>query len=291
MVFHFDLIIKSNIMLTSTITSHRRKCDNKRMCLKRTIIPVLILIAFSFLLSGCSEPITLWPLFGKSKSLVAVEYHTIGNSVENRPIECIILGSGKDTTFLLATIHGDEPAGTMLLYKLSQHLQKNPHLIQGRKVILLPVANPDGMAHNTRSNVRGIDLNRNFSTQNRINNEIHGFSPLSEPEAKIIEQLITEYKPNRIVSIHQPFACIDYDGPAVELANMIADLTDLPVEKLGAKSGSLGSFTGVDLGIPTITLELRPDDHHLSERTLWKQYGDSLIQTVIYPNPVRRMGK
>ena len=261
------------------------------MCFKRRIITIIHLLSFSLFISGCSEPIKLWPFSGQSKTLVPFEKYIVGKSVEKRPIECTILGNGEDTTFILATIHGDEPSGTKLVYELSEYLKEKPQLLDGRKVVLLPVANPDCMAHNTRGNVRGIDLNRNFSTKNRINNDVHGLSPLSEPEAQIIEKLIRKYEPNRIISIHQPFACIDYDGPAEELANMIAELTDLPIEKLGAKSGSLGSFSGVDLGIPTITLELKPYDHFLSTQTLWHQYGDSLIQAIMYPEPIQRMGK
>ncbi|MHC4187851.1 MAG: DUF2817 domain-containing protein [Planctomycetota bacterium] len=261
------------------------------MYFKRRILIILQLIAISFMLGGCTEPIRIWPLFGEAKTAIAVEKQVVGKSVEDRPIECIVLGNGEDTTFIIATIHGDEPAGTKLVYKLSEHLQQNPELLEGRKVILLPIANPDGMVHKTRGNFRGIDLNRNFSTANRLNNEIHGYSPLSEPETQIIEQIINEYKPERIVSIHQPFGCIDYDGPGEDLANMIGELTDLPVEKLGARAGSLGSFTGVDLGIPTITLELNPYDHIFKETTLWRKYGDSLIQSIVYPDPVQEMGK
>jgi protein MpaA len=261
------------------------------MRLQKRIILILHFIAISLFVGGCAEPIKIWPFYVEPEIPISVEKHVVGKSVENRPIECIILGSGEDTIFILATIHGDEPAGKKLVNVLSGHLQKNPELLEGRKVILLPIANPDGLAHNTRNNVRGIDLNRNFSTKNRLNNELHGHSPLSEPESQIIEQLITEYKPNRIVSIHQPYGCIDYDGPAENLADMIAELTDLPVDKLGAKSGSLGSFSGVDLGIPTITLELKENDHKFNKRTLWKLYGDSLIQSILYPNSIQQTGK
>jgi protein MpaA len=260
------------------------------MRFKRSIILILQLTVIGILSGGCSEPLTLWPLFGETER-VAVEHQFLGTSVEKRPIECMILGNGDDVVLILATIHGDEPAGTKLVYKLSEHIQKNPHLLEERKVLLVPIVNPDGMKNFTRSNARGIDLNRNFSTKNRVNNLISGQTPLSEPESQILEELILEYKPNRIISIHQPFGCIDYDGPAEDLANMIAARTDLPVEKLGAKAGSLGSFTGVDLGIPTITLELKADDHHLNKKKLWQLYGQSLIQSVVYPNTIEQMGK
>jgi len=60
----------------------------------------------------------------------------------------------------------------------------------------------------------------------------------------------------------------------------------LPVKKLGAKPGSLGSYAGVDMGVPIITFELRRDDSKLDSETLWKRYGKALIAAIIYPDMV-----
>jgi protein MpaA len=156
--------------------------------------------------------------------------------------------------------------------------------MQGRKVVLLPVANPDGLAHNSRNNARGINLNRNFDTANRIKSPISGDRPLSEPEARAIERLIRQYAPDRIVSIHQPLACIDYDGPAYPLAVRMALYCNLPVRKLGAKPGSLGSYAGISKGIPIITLELPASAGRLDRQSLWQQYGAALVAAIVYPN-------
>jgi protein MpaA len=124
-----------------------------------------------------------------------------------------VLGQGTDVTFVLAAIHGNEQAGIQLVHRLERYLQQNPKMLEKRKVVLLPIANPDGVAHSSRYNARGIDLNRNFPAFNRINSNRFGFTPLSEPESRFIFQLIRQYTPDRIVTIHQPLACIDYDGP------------------------------------------------------------------------------
>ena len=195
-----------------------------------------------------------------------------------------MVGQGPDTTFILATIHGNELAGTPLIQRLAEYLQQHTDLLQGRKVVLLPVANPDGMANNSRYNANGVDLNRNFAAANRRNNAQHGYSPLSEPEAAAVASLIRQYSPDRIVSIHQPSSCIDYDGPAWSLANHMAQHCDLSVRKLGAQSGSLGSYAGLTLHIPIITLELPGNADSLNEDSLWQRYGPALVAAVVYPN-------
>ncbi len=244
-----------------------------------------------FSIAGCYMPVTPPEITTQAQItpiLPLAEYRIIGNSIQNRPIMCTILGQGNDTIFILATIHGDEPAGTPLVQKLSAYLQQNPYLLQGRKVILLPIANPDGMTNNHRYNAKGVDLNRNFASANWQKNALQGLSPLSEPETRAIFQLIQEFSPDRIVSIHQRLqnasACIDYDGPGQRLANQMAQKSELPIQKYGAQSGSLGSYAGLTLKIPIITIELPRDADNLDGNTLWQRYGSALVAAVVYPN-------
>lgn len=207
---------------------------------------------------------------------------TAGRSVEKRPIDCIEIGSGKETVFFLASIHGDEPAGTPLLHRLAEYLRRHPQARQGHRVLLLPEANPDGMARESRCNARGVDLNRNFAAANRTATRRHGVSALSEPEATVIERLILQYAPRCIVSIHQPLDCVDYDGPAKDLAFDMAKLCRLPVRKLGTRPGSLGAWAGEDLGIPIITIELPSDASQLAPDELWDRFGTALLAAIVH---------
>jgi protein MpaA len=254
-------------------------------------------------LGGCARPVNEPMMAGPAKSLPAEFYpqrRVVGRSVEDRPIGCLLLGAGADVTFILATIHGDEPAGTALLHKLAGHLQQQPHLLDARTAVLLPIANPDGMARNSRFNARGVDLNRNFSAGNRINSPEHGQAALSEPEARVIDRLIRQYAPDRVVSIHQvrdtgpeglaarfPNGCIDHDGPAKQLAERMAEYCDLPVEKLGAAAGSLGSYAGIELQIPVITMELPRQAHQLDAAVLWDSYGAALLAAAVHSSTLR----
>jgi protein MpaA len=132
-----------------------------------------------------------------------------------------------------------------------------------------------------------VDLNRNFPSANRINERQSGAAALSEPEARVIKQLIEQYAPDRIVSLHQPFSCIDYDGPGTTLAVRMAQYCNLPVKKMGAIPGSLGSYAGVDLGIPIITFEMRQNDSGLDSNILWQRYGKALVAAIVYPERVQ----
>ena len=276
---------------------------NKKCSITLNICALLAVLA----LAGCYEPTAypelitplLTPLTPLSPAppaspspklptfLVPGQYRVVGTSVQRLPILSFVLGQGSDVTFILATIHGDEPAGTPLVRRLGKYLQQQPPLMAGRTVVLLAVANPDGMAHNSRFNANGVDLNRNFPASNRVNNIKSGATALSEPEARLVKQIIEQYSPDRIVSVHQPLACIDYDGPGTTLAVRMAQYCSLPVKRLGPKSGSLGSYAGVDLGIPIITFEMRQNDSELDSETLWKRYGKALIAAIVYPDPVK----
>ncbi|MFT4844361.1 MAG: protein MpaA [Planctomycetota bacterium] len=174
------------------------------------------------------------------------------------------MASGDEVVLVLASIHGSEPAGTPLLERLFEHLTAHPELLNGRTLIAVPVVNPDGYAKRRRLNSNGVDLNRNFPAKNREERRRHGAKGLSEPESRALAELLDRHQPARIVSIHQPVACVDWDGPARAVAAAMADACPLPLRRLGSMPGSLGSYAGVDLGIPIVTFELRRGDQRPS---------------------------
>ena len=211
---------------------------------------------------------------------------TLGRSVEGRGITGQVFGDGDDVVLILATIHGNEPAGTPLVEQLGEYLTGHPELIEGRQVVLIPVANPDGVERGTRYNVRGVDLNRNFPAANFSVRRVNGSRALSEPESLAIYDLIETNRPTRIISIHQPLNCIDYDGPARWLAREMAAHCDLTVRKLGGRSGSLGSYAGIERCIPIVTVELPRSASQLGRSALWERYGNMLLAAVCYPDAI-----
>jgi len=201
-------------------------------------------------------------------------------SVQGKPIRSWVYGEGERTVMFLGGIHGSEPAGAGLCETLREYLVEHPEVLEGRRVVVAPALNPDGLAARTRTNARGVDLNRNFDTTNRKNTRRFGMRPLSEPESRLIAELITRFRPAAIVTVHQPLACVDYDGPAATLAMAMSRACGLPVKKLGASPGSLGSYAGVDLGIPIVTLELPATATRQDRAALWKTYGKAMLVAV-----------
>jgi murein peptide amidase A len=209
----------------------------------------------------------------------------MGLSLEGRPIYAQVLGDGEDVLWILATIHGNEAAGTPLVAKFVEWLEEHPEELEARRVVITPVANPDGFAANQRHNMNDVDLNRNFPAGNfDATVKTYGATPLSEPESRVLMRILMQFDPDRVVSIHQPFAVVDYDGPSEGLAKAMAAQCKLPVKVVGSRPGSLGSFVGLTLQKPIITLEL-PEDAGMDGPTLWGEYGEALIAALRYAEP------
>ncbi len=203
-----------------------------------------------------------------------------GRSVQGRSVTATAIGSGDQCVMFIGGIHGNEPAGVGLCQQLAAYLAAHEELVYGLKVIIIPAANPDGLAACTRENARGVDINRNFATGNYTASAAHGGRAMSQPEAQYLRGLIDRYRPARIITIHQPLSCIDYDGPAQTLAAAVARASGLPVKKLGARPGSLGSYAGVENQIPTVTVELPQGASTLTAAQVWLRYGGAMMAAV-----------
>jgi protein MpaA len=247
------------------------------------VVPLLGLGVLAALVAGCRgslpvsapamEPPPRWP------SAPLVERELVGRSVEGRPIESVTVGDGPVTVLVIASIHGDESAGTWIVRELVDRLVDQPVWLAGRKLVAVPVVNPDGLAAGTRHNARGVDLNRDFPASNQR----RPGDPPTEPESRALLALIERERPARIVSFHQAANRLDFDGPAQGLAEAMAAVCPLEVAPMGARPGSLGSWAGVDRRIPIVTVELpREADDQLPSRR-WELYGEMLLVAVRYP--------
>ena len=183
----------------------------------------------------------------------------VGRSVRGRAIVAHFLGDAGPPLLVHAGIHGDEPGAVALVERFVATLESAP---PSGRVIALPAVNPDGLAELRKDNARGVDLNRNFPARSWRRDHPPGYdpgpSPLSEPESAALAALVDAEAPARIVAVHQPFACVNWDGPARELAERMAAASGWPaVADVGYPTpGSFGACYGVDRGLPVITLEL-----------------------------------
>jgi protein MpaA len=225
----------------------------------------------------------VWLIYSLLSFATPLEPSILGYSNGHRPITMERLGYGEERVAFVATIHGNEYSGSVLLPLLAKELLANPEYLEDKTVLFVQMANPDAFVDGERSNRNWVDINRNFPSHNHRNSRRGGDGPLSESESRAISHLLENFNPDRIITLHEPFSCIDYDGPGLALAESMAAVSPLKVKKLGSKSGSLGSYTGKKLNIPIITVELPYASGKLDADILWEKYGTMLVQGVLFP--------
>lgn len=178
----------------------------------------------------------------------------------NKQNELLLIGGSFriNPVLVVGVVHGDEPQGEELITK---YLAES---VSG--MLFIPSLNPDGKSLGTRTNSNGVDINRNFPTKNwkllEKDNYFGGDSPASEIETRFLAEIIDEYKPRLILTLHTPYKIVNYDGPAREVSERISQIIEYPVEEsIGYPTpGSFGTYAGVELNIPTITLEMDEDE-------------------------------
>ncbi len=120
----------------------------------------------------------------------------IGTSVQEQPIEGLRMGWGPRKVVITGAIHGSEGNTTVLVQELIAHFATIQHLVPPDvSLYFLPVLNPDGLAINSRYNARGVDLNRNWDTDDWQPDTMDssgrvrgggGTAPFSEPETAML---------------------------------------------------------------------------------------------------------
>lgn len=168
-----------------------------------------------------------------------------------------------------ALIHGDELPSGLVAKAWMRRLSEIDPRNQWR---IIPVLNPDGLKRKSRLNARGIDLNRNFPSEDWDENALKawqektksdprrypGPSSASEPETNCAMKHIDEFNPDLIISIHTPYGVLDFDGPKMGFPKV----NKLPWVSLGTFPGSLGRYMWTDRNRPVLTIEL---SHNLNE--------------------------
>lgn len=205
-----------------------------------------------------------------------------GYSVEHRPLIAYIFGDGPNVTMIFGAFHDNESASPLVVESLRQYLAAHPDEWIGRTIILVPVTNPDGQRFGSRTNARGVDLNRNFpgtwqltATAARYN---PGPAPASEPETRAVMRLVEKYSPDKIVSIHQPFHCLNWNGESGRvLAEEMSQHNRYPTTSdIGYPTpGSFGTYIEKK-GISMVTLEMPGADGE----TCWRQNREALLAAI-----------
>lgn len=164
-------------------------------------------------------------------------------------------------------IHGDEYSSVSVTFKWLNTI--SAHHSGRYDWLFFPLVNPDGLLRkkSTRVNAHSVDLNRNFEPAKGFPNALKhwktrakkraryypGETPLSEPETQMLFQLIEEYHPDVIVSVHAPHGILDFDGASVKPPRRLGPLY---LRQLGTYPGSLGNYAWFTKKIPVMTIEL-----------------------------------
>lgn len=190
------------------------------------------------------------------------------NSQNNNEIKLIEVSEPNfdKTVLIIGVTHGDEPQGKFLIENYIKKLEEDyvfPRTDLKNRLLFIPCLNPDGLALQTRQNANSIDINRNFPTKNWAREPFAseyfgGEEAASEIETKFLMEIIEDYKPDAILTIHAPYKVVNYDGPAEEIAVKISEIISYPATSdIGYPTpGSFGNYAGIERKIPTITLEL-----------------------------------
>lgn len=131
---------------------------------------------------------------------------TLGVSRQGRAITAYHFGSGSRTIVFMAGTHGDERGTVRLVQRWADALEARPDRIPAdKRIIVVPIHNPDGYAMGVRNNAQGVDLNRNYPTSDwrqSVESPYGGMlptgggtAPLSEPEAVALASLVNGQQP------------------------------------------------------------------------------------------------
>jgi protein MpaA len=168
-------------------------------------------------------------------ALLAAPAELLGRSYEGRPIEVVHVGGQGPRILVVGCIHGDECEGI----EVTELLERSHPTAD---LWLVHQLNPDGYASRTRTNARGVDLNRDFVAA-------------TQRETRIARRLILRLRPDVTLWFHQPQAVVRAWGPSRGVARRYARLAGLPYRAWAWPPGSASRWQN-GLGQISFVVEL-----------------------------------
>jgi protein MpaA len=179
----------------------------------------------------------------------------VGHSVQQRPIELVHVAGAGPRILVVGAIHGNEPAGIAVVRALE-------HTHPTADLWLLASLNPDGVAHGSRQNAHGVDLNRNFPARWQAfgrpgSTYYSGPKPFSEPETRAARGLILRIKPQLTVWFHQHLNAVWAYGRSTAAGRRYARLAGMRLLHRPWLAGSATNWQNhLQGGGASITVEL-----------------------------------
>jgi protein MpaA len=183
----------------------------------------------------------------------------LGRSLLGRPLAIFERGdpTAERRVLVVGCIHGDENAGI----SVADRLRSIP-IPPGLDLWVIPSANPDGVARGTRTNGRGVDLNRNFGWRwrpigRRGDPQYSGTGPLWEPETRLLVQTINRLRPDVTIWLHQPIGVVDFSGGDAVIERRFASLAGMPLLRLPRYAGGVTNWQNANFpGTTAFVVEL-----------------------------------
>lgn len=206
----------------------------------------------------------------------------IGFSAAGRPIEVYTFGAGEREYLIVAGIHGGYEWNTIALAnELITHINEHPEVIPTDATLyIIRNMNPDGEARahglDGRVNHNGVDLNRNFPSENwtadwdRDGCWIYrpttgGLYAGSEPETRTVMSFIKSHKIEALISYHSAAlgvfpGGVPWEEPSKQLAKALSKVTRYPYPPVDTGCEYTGTLAdwAVENGVgAAVDMELR----------------------------------
>ncbi|HSO12531.1 MAG TPA: M14 family metallopeptidase [Anaerolineales bacterium] len=210
-----------------------------------------------FLPTLTPNPYSTVPVFETSTPFIlehGQQSSIIGLSHTGRPIDVYTFGTGEREYLIVGGIHGGSEWNTVALAnELIRHVNDHPEVIPSDVTLyIIRNMNPDGEARSHdvdgRVNNRGVDLNRNFPSQNWAadwdrdgcwvwRQTTGGSYGGSEPETRSVMSFISTHDIQAVLSYHSAALGVFPGGDpwqpdSIRLAKALAKVTDYPYPPL-----------------------------------------------------------